>query len=491
MTLSPPHKSKLAERTYVLLCLLFCVFHAAVTVGWIVSPGMNEYREWAQADAVLRLFRPGGPYAGPDSDGIYLYGFLFPLLGRGWHALWGGDLLPSLRALSYALTLAAAGLSAHIIYARSRRAWAAALGFSLLLVADWQNVTGTATPASLGTLLLLAALWAAPRGSLLPAVLTVALFYVKPYFVAVFLPLLLFYGLTNRRRAAAYLTEVAALAALSVAAVRWWFPYYYVYNVVHHVAAASSDVAHLLRQLAWSAVFFFPLVVLLAVRMRRERKADAFALSALCLFLAWLRLGLHTGAYMSYVFHLWLPPLVVAALSGAPPLSAPRRTAFAAVCLGCSLLLPAAVLTLPLPPAPSERAAWRSTLQAVAACPADSTLNLSPLTACVRVGLCPDNGQGQYVSTLYQPRPWLLRLFPEQADLQARATGFENALQAAIDCGSYPVVVADSHSLVTERQLRGAGYLPVRSRRLRVGLHTFGVCIWRRTTSHYSKTSSK
>lgn len=41
---------------------------------------------------------------------------------------------------------------------------------------------------------------------------------------------------------------------------------------------------------------------------------DVYGLAALCLFLLWLRLGLHTGAFMSYVLHQWLPPLVVFAL---------------------------------------------------------------------------------------------------------------------------------------------------------------------------------
>lgn len=68
-----------------LLCLVaaYVLLHLCVTVGWMVSPWVNEYREWAQADAVLQLFHLHGGelYGGPGSTSLYVYGFLFPGLG--------------------------------------------------------------------------------------------------------------------------------------------------------------------------------------------------------------------------------------------------------------------------------------------------------------------------------------------------------------------------------------------------------------------------
>lgn len=468
-----------SERLIVLLCVLFAACHAGFTLGWATFPYANEYREWAQAEAALHFCAAGGPYAGPEGGGIYLYGFLYPLLGHAVHALFGGDVLLELRLLTYAFTLSTAALAARLVYEESRRTWAVALAFVLLLSVGWQNVPGVASPASLGTFLLLLALRLSRRGPVAPAVLTVLLFYVKPYFVALYLPLQVYFALRGRREGITYFAAFALTGVLSVVAVRAVWPYYYIYNMVHHATAASASMPHLLRQLAWSALYFLPLLWLFG-RTLKQHIREAYALAAVCLFVVWLRLGMHTGAFMTYVFHLWLPPLVVASLARVGEV---RRQNFFAAGVLLLAVVAAHKHLLPDPPGAEERAAWETVARQMERCEPGRTVCLSPMMASV-ASACgqrvADNGQAQYVCSLYNPSPLLRLLFPEEEAMQTRAETFEPRLLDELEHGPYKCVVADGGSLFDAMQLRMAGYHPYGSWNLRAGRYDSMVTIWKR-----------
>ncbi|MBR1712555.1 MAG: hypothetical protein IJ722_04065 [Alloprevotella sp.] len=469
-------------RAVVWAAAAFCAAHLAVTLGWVFAPGVNEYREWAQADAALRIFSPGGPYGGGAEEGIYLYGLLYPLLGGALHRLVLGDVLVELRLLSYALTWCTALVAARMLWRRTGEAWVAALGCALLLVVDWQNVTGTATPAPLGSLLLLLAIGRAEaRKPVAAGVLSALCFFVKPYFVAVCLPLFVFFCFRSRRAALRY-SAAALLSGLAMClSVKAVFPYYFAYNVVHHLAAASAVWGHLGRQVLIGALIFSPLFAVALLSLRRPRaalRADAAALCAVLLCLVWLRLGLHAGAFMSYAYHLCLPPLVVFSLSCVPALRLRWRGLFALSVLAIPIVGGSLWLNLPLPP----RGLYGQGRTLAAVVPSGA-VNLSPAmarTAYTRGLRSLDNGQGQYVSSLYSDRPAVLALFPEVRDLRRRAQTFEPELHGAVASGRWAWVVSDARSIVPPAAFRQAGYAEQARRTLRVGVHDIDVFLWKK-----------
>lgn len=468
-----------------LTALLYGVCHIAVTATWIALPGVNEYREWAQAEAALTMWQMDGPYSGEAGTGIYLYGLFYPLLGALVHACLGGDVLPELRWLSYVLTWSVVLTGGWIVWKHVRVFWAASLAAALLLLVGWQNTVGVATPAPLGSLLLLLAIAAAQhQHPSLAALLTVSCFFVKPYFVVIAFPLLVFFILRNRRNAWLYGAVLMLGGMSAVFVVRQVYPYYFVYNVVHHLNAASSDWHHLVRQVLISGVLFLPLFCIMCTYIykhvcRRERgeegiNADAYGVSALLLLVVWLRLGLHVGAFMSYVYHLCLPPLVVFALVNVCHLrSRYRRMVFAAGVVLLSLVVGSAWLNLPMPPG---RAAVQVTLPN-----SSSAASLSPALARfadARGIKSYDNGQGQYVSTLYNNHPLARKLFPEEEDLRSRVQQFEPNLRRMVAERRWKTLYSDSWSMVSPDEIRQAGYHLCARQVRRVGVHDVEIYTW-------------
>lgn len=470
-----------------LWCLVaaYVLLHLCVTVGWMVSPWVNEYREWAQADAVLQLFHLHGGelYGGPGSTSLYVYGFLFPGLGYLLTLMTGLEPLLVLRLAAYVCTIGAAALAASVVWKRSGSRLYSALAFAIMLSADWNNVTGTATASPLGMLVMLGSLMAAERKLVgWSALLTVVCFFVKPYFVGVWLPLQIFFFQLSRRQGWTYLGLCLSLGLASALWVHHLFPNYFVYNVVHHMAAASADWRHLAVQLLWSIFLYLPLFVVFVNACKEQRLkvfGDVYGLAALCLFLLWLRLGLHTGAFMSYVLHQWLPPLVVFALPKLKDVHGRRRRLLLAGWIVCvSLFVGGFLLTLPMFPSQTERAQWERVASRMDLLPTDSTLCISPLFAQHAEALClpsRDNGMTQFYSTLSSPSPFMRALIPETKAFDADATTHEMQLLRRHDGGLYAYVVADDRCVVPSDSLRALGYDEKDADTVRVGVHRVGV----------------
>ncbi|MBR1732541.1 MAG: hypothetical protein IJ729_02215 [Alloprevotella sp.] len=431
------------------------------------APGLDEYREWADAEAALTIFGQNGPYADGYHTGIYLYGLLYPLLGGALHFLFHGDILVELRLLSYALTWLTALFAAHMLLQRTGKTWIAALGCALCLVADWHGVTGSAISAPLGSLLLLAAISAANRRRpVTAALLTVLGFFVKPYFVAIYLPLQIYFFLHRRRDALCYFAA-CLLAGIAIAlAVKIVYPYYFVYNVVHHLNAAIRDPFHLLKQANIVVLLFAPLFVLGIVRLARQRRialTDATGLSAIFLWIVWLRLGMHAGAFMSYTYHLCLPPLVVFALAFLPDLKRRWRVLYAVWIFVAGLIVGSCWHNLPV-----YKAAYKTNQQQImqdffpegddysrAACLTPSLARFAVQRGVPVV----DNGMWGYVPSLNSTRRAVLFLFPEVRDLRYRAQTFEPSLHEAIAEHRWDVVYTDAfYCIVREEEMLRAGY---------------------------------
>lgn len=473
------------ELFFAALFVAFCVVHVVVTVRWMVLPFPLEYREWAHIAAARTLAVGASPYE-PGTD-FYLYGFLYPGLGALGQRCTGADPALLLRLLSYLCAWAVALLAAAEIRRRAGGLVSSVAGVALLLCVDWLNVTGSAHPAPLGTLLLFVACRAARKGQAWTAALpAVAAFYVKPYFLAVLLPLGLYFLATDRRRFLHFLCAFLVAGSLSVWGVRQLWPGYFVCNVVHHFNMSTFSLSHLARQLAWLGVFFFPLASVAVVALWRRPRLllrDVWLLSAVALFFVWLRLAGHVGAFLSYAYQLWLPPLVVFALSPTVRLRLfPRfRTVFFSLLLVCSLGVSSWRFNLVPPPTGEQRAAWPRAQADVCRAAAWPSVCFSPLFAATVDGgkmVCLNTGETEYASTLCSDREPVLRLFPETQRFRPFADGFDRQIDALLDFHSFPVVLTDGLSYVDEARLRAAGYVPLRHYVLRVGVHDVEASLW-------------
>ena len=479
------HRHGAGELVFAVLFAAFCVIHVVVTVRWMVLPFPLEYREWAHIAAARTMAVGASPYE--PGYGFYLYGFLYPALGALWQKCTGSDPAFFLRLLSYLCTWTVALLAAAEIRRRTGGFAAPAAGVALLLCVDWLNVTGSAHPAPLGTLLLVLACLAVRKGQAwAAALLAVAAFYVKPYFLAVLLPLGLYFLANDRRRFLHFLCAFLVAGSLSVWGVRQLWPGYFVCNVVHHFNMSTFSLSHLARQLAWLGVFFFPLASVAVVALWRRPRLllrDVWLLSAVALFFVWLRLAGHEGAFLSYAYQLWLPPLVVFALSPTVRLRLfpGFRTVFFSLLLVCSLGVSSWRFNLVPPPTGEQRAAWQRAQADVRRATAVLPLSFSPLFAEGAAGsrvICLNTGETEYAPSLSSDRALVLRLFPETERFRPFADGFDRQIDALLDFHSFPVVLTDGLSYVDEARLRAAGYVPLRHYVLRVGVHDVEASLW-------------
>ncbi len=454
-------------------------------------PGLNEYREWAHADAAWLMTQGGSPYAvGDGSADVYLYGFLYPMLGAALQWLTDADALLLLRWLTCALTLDVGRIVATEIFRRSKSRLSALMGFAVVLVAGWQNVVGTAHPAPLGTLFVLLALRAADRRRTVAAALfTVLAFYVKPYFVCVAAPVLVFFVAHDRRRALLYALLLLVVGVASALIIREIFPAYFVYNVVHHFNAASASPLHLLRQLFWLGLTLLPLWALSLVRTARAPRLlreDVWLLATVVFFVVWLRLGLHVGAFLTYAYQLWLPTLAVFALSAAAKLHrAGWRAAFFLSLLMLSLGVGAWRFHLVMPLSEDERKTWADVQTRLDESRNDGEVAIfTPLlarAAADQPGVCAlNNGETEYIPTLNTDLPTLRRFFPEIALTEHRAQHFMPTVQSDLRLHKYNTVFTDDFSYISPSTLRAAGYVQVAAFPLRCGVHRLEVTEWKK-----------
>lgn len=483
----------LSACAILLLAMAYCAVHGLVTAEWIQTPFPNEYREWANVEAA-RAVLSGKLYGTEAGDGIYLYGFVYPLLCHCAGQMSDGEWLTVARVVTYTMTLLTALLGMLVVYRHSRSVVAACLAFVLLLTTGWYNVTGVAHPATTGVFLLLLTLCLSSiRGGWCWCALTTVLcFYTKAYFVAVFFPVFHCLWLRARRQAWLYAAVCLLLGLLSVVAVRQVYPAFFAFHVVHHLHAASRSWLHLLTQLAVLSALFFPLGWMAVHRCCREgglRRLDVYGWSACLLFIIWLRLGMHTGASYTYAYQLWWPPLCVYALSVRP--FPPGKWPYWPVWLTLAISLYGAGAYLNLPLHASATADNRGQLPDafLRQYPPEAVACFSPAMAVYADGRgipLYNNGQTQYVPTLYSDNALLQCLLPELKDLKPRSCGFGRRVEQLVRSGRQTVVITDSFSYLPDSLMLSAGYQPARTFTLRIGRHRIVVTCW---CSHRSDLS--
>lgn len=468
------------------LILIYCIAHFLITLAWMGSPYPNEYREWANIEAACEIYS-GRLYGMHDDDGIYLYGFLYPWLCRWITDGIGGSLLINARAVCYACTLLSAGLGAYMIRRRGGSAVASALGFALLLTTNWYNVTGVAQPATLGVLLLMLSLYFADvkrNGWLWCAVMTVLCFYTKAYFVAVFFPLFIKWFIQSHRTAWLYTGACLTLGLLSVFIVQAIYPAFFAFHVLHHLNASTGSLRHLIMQLGPLTLFFFPLWLMAALRIRSKggfRDLDVFGWSAVLFFIIWLRLGMHVGAAFTYAYHLWLPPLCIYALSGVRYNGNRYQRIGLWLCTLFGLYVAGYQLNLPryAPVRDFNRENFHSDILLMT--PSESIACFSPAMAVYAnqyaIPLY-NNGQSQYVPTLQTNNHLLKALLPDMEKVEHRSNNFEKRMVSLIKGRTKRMIVTDNFSFLPDSLLLSAGYSRQASTLLQTGRHKLEITFW-------------
>lgn len=391
------------------------------------SPAPQEMREAAPLLTLLSFLQGQNPYALATLPGpANLYGPLYPLACVPFAWVLGTGLV----AMRVATAVFLLGASA-ITYRLCRRA-GGGVAISLLLtgqvLAGWLYWVGaTVRPDGLCLLLMMAGYAAFSAGPpawrrFLPALaLWLLAFAAKIYFVFPAFVVAAWVFCTGRFRLGLAFGAVAGTGtAATMALLAFLFPGWAAVVLGASLGATVYDLDHLLRQSFDWAVFSLPLLIGLAVG--RPRSLSLWAFAALAGLLALLAsLGGHTGAHMTYFFHLLSPFAAIALAEAAGDAPLPRRAV--AIAFPLAILLNAHWFPWRIGVFAAGEAGFAQAARLIGAAKSPlATVEFAPLL--VAVGrAAPENGHAEYFAYgLDHPPPaWLLPLWPSMELLRERA----------------------------------------------------------------------
>lgn len=383
----------------------------------VAMPGMNEYREQAQADAIYMIGHGINLFPDNAEGTFYLYGFMFPLISSLVEWLTGVSSLMAGRLVSLMATLGIMGLGSHVVTKNINCRLEKVVVF--LVSASWLSLTwyrlGLADPATVGTLIMVGAICCATAGWSIAGTLSCALltwlgFYCKAYFVGVFAPIFIYLFLMNRRQAWLYVGMFAAIGVALFYIIKCIWPSYFVYNYLHHSNMAGHSLQSLVCQLKDLLVYWWalPLVIIVGgvfyVKKEGVRPliSNKWFLSTLIWFLMFLRLGLHQGAYLTYMFQTFIVTGAILALKIISNLDSDKLKIALAGIMAVGLWFN------PRPFLPEEGTAEKlidSKKKFLQKTKGKRVLNLSPVSQWLQPSMdCLDNGNTAYRSTLHKEK---------------------------------------------------------------------------------------
>lgn len=448
------------------------------------SSAPQEMREAAPWLSLLAFLQGRNPYALETMPGpANLYGPLYPLAAIPFAWILGPG-LPAMRLANAAFLLGAAALTFRLCRQAGGGATISALATALVLAGWLYWVGATVRPDGLGLLLMLAGYTACAAGPpawrrFLPAlVLWLLAFAAKIYFV---FPAFVVAAWTawrgQPRLGLAFAAAAVAGLAATMALLALLFPGWAAVVLGVSLGATVYVPLHLARQAIDWAIFSLPLLAGLAVILPSAGRRLLVAPRAISLwaFAAFagigvlvLRLGGHTGAHMTYFFHL-LSPFAAIALAGAAGLSAAPRRAVA-FAFPLAILLNAHWFPWRIGAFAAGEAGFAEAgrLIGVARDPL-ATLEFAPLL--VAAGhAAPETGHTEYFGYgLQHPPPALLApLWPPAALLIEHAQAASRAITDGIEGGRFDLVLTNPFGFgliprpLLQRHYAPAGTVPVR-----------------------------
>ncbi|MFN8060974.1 MAG: hypothetical protein U0Q12_17585 [Vicinamibacterales bacterium] len=449
-----PWTAPLDRATVACLCLgLLCI--AALLPVWLrmlVSPAPQEMREGAMLWSTSAFLHGHNAYAIETLPGpANVYGPLYPLLVVPL-ATWLGPTLLAHRLVNGAAILLACALLFRVLRREgvSRGAALAGAGLNLAGLLYW--VGPTSRPDGVGMALLIGAYAVmAPNpasGRRFAAGLALSLLGLatKIYFVLPVLVAIAWTVVHHPRRGVGVGAAAGAAIVATMFGLASIFPAWAPIVLGANLSAVDYDLGHLARQSRDWAIFSLPLLAALAAGGHHRRESlDLWACALLSGVAAIvLKLGGHTGAHMTYLFHLVSPPLTVVALRAAE-----RRTiarfAFAAA-LPVAAFLNAHWFTFDMARIARAEAVFARAATAIAAAkhPA-ATTEFAPLL--LAAGVPPiETGHTEYFRAVAPP--WYLApLWSAMPPLEAAQTRFTKGFRSAVDAEAFDLVIADRRGL--------------------------------------------
>ncbi len=354
----------------------FCLV-AGILSHTVLDMGIpNEYREAANVFMTEELMKGNNPYALSSLSGdlppmIYLYGPLYSLLVSAAGRLISlAGVHPDIVMLHYLVTficiLISAVLAFRIVFERTGRVVFGLAAFIFLVNCSWRYNYVNAVPDSLGLMIMMLIIFLLTRKSLkyreiLMAALTVAVFFTKQYYLLIAGTVTAFLFLSEGIRSASkYLISLFAAALLTISALLIKCPLFTTYmlylakgpgkGVASSVTRGSVKMSgmeyNLSQVMSLGGIFFFFFltemvfaIILFVKFVRKYRAAENWgsnirqrvivsgreagieefdilmlihlAVAGICL----TYLGRNDGAWLSYYLELFMPALIMGALS--------------------------------------------------------------------------------------------------------------------------------------------------------------------------------
>ena len=321
------NKYNLSYKLFGLTILVLSIIRL-ISYHWEVITNIypNEYREGAMLMTTKLLLSGGNPYD-PDLQPQYtnVYGILYPLVTAALAFFTKVD-LPTHRLVSAIFILASCSII-YLIMLRSNVTLFYRIGGVGIFYGHSIYSCSYAYPNGLGVFLLLLTVFIPwrynyQRNSLIVSILAGILgFLVKPYFVLGVFYLATYLFFTDRSKAIKYSFAAIISFAVVMAWMNWQFPVYINNCLLGHANIAGNSIPYMLQQLQTYALDNIWLIILGVIVSWNQRstifntKIKSIGLINTCLIVSLLlfvtKLGLHEGAWISYLHHLVSPFAIV------------------------------------------------------------------------------------------------------------------------------------------------------------------------------------
>jgi hypothetical protein len=310
------------------LAILVLSIVRLVRYHWEVMTNMypNEYREGAMLMTSQLLLSGGNPYA-LDRQPQYtnVYGIFYPLVNLGLAFFTQID-LPHHRIVS-AIFMLAGCLTLYLVMQRLNVKLFYRIGGVGVFYGHSIYSGSYAYPNSLGVFLLLITIFIPwqynyNRNSSIVSIFAGILgFLTKPYFILGILYLTIYLLFVDRAKAIKYSVTAGLSLAIVMVLINWQFPMYINNTLLIHNNVAGKNIAYMICQLQTYTLDNIYLVILGMITIYYQQKntfkikVKPINLIDTCLILSLLlfvtKLGLHEGAWISYLHHLVSPFAII------------------------------------------------------------------------------------------------------------------------------------------------------------------------------------
>ncbi|MBR5377327.1 MAG: hypothetical protein IK139_08605 [Lachnospiraceae bacterium] len=201
----------------------------------------NEYREAANVQLTLEFLKGNNPYSlsaysGSTPGMIYVYGPLYSLFTALLCLIIPVDVILMHYIVTLASVIVAAGICAYMTYERTKYLAAPAAVFLFLISCSWRYGYINAVPDAFALMIMILIFFIISRRDFrfrdtLTAVLSLMLFFVKQYFLIVFVSVFIFRLINDRKAALRLFIQTILISLATFVIITLTCPLYFTYTV--------------------------------------------------------------------------------------------------------------------------------------------------------------------------------------------------------------------------------------------------------------------